>query len=794
MSAKPEINADDMVNIEINGVAMKAAKGSMIIHAADDANVYIPRFCYHKKLPIAANCRMCLVEVENVPKPLPACATPVNEGMKVFTNSDYAKKAQQGVMEFLLINHPLDCPICDQGGECELQDIAMGYGRSVSRFAEKKRIVKDKNIGPLIATEMTRCIHCTRCIRTIELVGGEKELGGMGRGTKTLIGTYIERSVNSEMSGNVIDVCPVGALTAKPSRFAARAWEMRSTAGIAGHDCIGSNINTHIRNKEIVRVVPAENEKINEVWISDRDRYAYEGLNSDSRLTTPMIKVNGEWQETDWNTALEEVVEGLRANNANIAGLMSPNVTTEEAFLMQKLLRDMGATSIDHRIGQQDFSDDGQASLASSLGSSIEALESIGAALLIGSNIRHDQPIASHRLRKAAANGAKVMLLNSIDFDINFPIAELVITHPSALATDLAAMVKVALEQSSSDAPDGINALINDVIVTDSHKDIVANLNKAGSSSVIIGAHAMALPDLSVIRQLAELLATLTNSQIGYLPRGANSVGASLAGAVPFAGVGGKEVSAGSNAVSMFETSASAYMLMNVEPEHDCINPVQATCALKAAEFVVCLSSFVSDAMRDYADVLLPTAPYSETSGTFVNAAGTWQRFSANCAPLGETRPAWKVLRVLGNLLDLNGYEYLSSEEVRAEVERDAGQVKLDNSQAWQCPSSLAAISNGIVRIADLPIYAVDSVVRRAAALQQTIHAASETIAMNQVTADKLSVSDATRVVVAQGDDEISGELNIDARIADDCVLVSSSTVLSSGLGSPYQTITVTKD
>jgi len=793
MSAKPEISADDMVNIEINGVAMKAAPGSMIIHAADDANIYIPRFCYHKKLPIAANCRMCLIEVEGVPKPLPACATPVSEGMKVLTSSDFAKQAQKGVMEFLLINHPLDCPICDQGGECELQDIAMGYGRSVSRFAEKKRIVKDKNIGPLIATEMTRCIHCTRCIRTIEEVGGDKELGGMGRGTRTLIGTYIERSVNSEMSGNVIDVCPVGALTAKPSRFAARAWEMRSTTGIAGHDCIGSNINTHIRDKEIVRVVPAENEKINEVWISDRDRYAYEGLNSDSRLSAPMIKVNGEWQETDWNTALEEVVEGLRANKANIAGLMSPNVTTEEAFLMQKLLRDMGATSIDHRIGQQDFSADGKAPLAPSLGSSIEALESVGAALLIGSNIRHDQPIASHRLRKAAANGANVMLLNSIDFDINFPIAQTIIAHSSAIATELAAIIKAAIDLTQASAPEGLASLIASVNVTESHKAIANNLNEAGSSSILVGTQAMALADFSVVSTLAAALAEMTGATLGYLPRGANSVGASLAGALPYAGIGGKEVSVGNNASSMFDTAASAYMLMNLEPELDCINPVQAMRALNAADFVVSLTPFVSDAMRDYADVLLPTAPYSETSGTFVNAAGTWQRFSANCAPLGETRPGWKVLRVLGNLLDLNGYEYLSSEEVRAEVERDAGQIKLDNKQVWQCPSSLGS-ANAVVRIADLPIYGVDNVVRRAEALQQTVHAASESIAMSQATADKLNIAGASQVVVAQGDDEVSGELVIDARIADDCVLISSSTVLSCGLGLPDQTITVTKD
>jgi len=793
MSAKPEINADDMVTIEINGVPMQAAKGSMIIHAADDANVYIPRFCYHKKLPIAANCRMCLIEVEGVPKPLPACATPVNEGMKVFTKSDFAKQAQKGVMEFLLINHPLDCPICDQGGECELQDIAMGYGRSVSRFAEKKRVVKDKNIGPLIETEMTRCIHCTRCIRTIELVGGDKELGGMGRGTNTLIGTYIERSVDSEMSGNVIDVCPVGALTAKPSRFAARAWEMRSTAGIAGHDCIGSNINTHIRNKEIVRVVPNENEKINEVWISDRDRYAYEGLNSQSRLTAPMIKVGDEWQETDWNTALEEVVEGLRGNKDSIAGLMSPNVTTEEAFLMQKLLRDMGATSIDYRIGQQDFSDDGGMPNAETLGSSIDALESVDAALLIGSNIRHDQPIASHRLRKAVTNGAKVMLLNTIDYDINYPIAETIVAHSGAIATELAGTVKAMLELTGQAAPAGLAGLIESVNTTESHKAIASNLNAASNSSVIIGTQAMALPDLATIRALAGLLAKLADANFGYLPRGANSVGARLAGALPFAGVGGKEVTTGKNAATMFDTPASAYMLMNVEPEHDCINPVQAMGAISAADFVVCLTPFMSDAMSEYANVMLPMAPYSETSGTFVNAAGTWQRFSANCAPLGDTRPAWKILRVLGNLLDLNGYEYLSSEEVRAEVERDSANMSTDNQMDWDYPTALSN-SDELVRISNLSIYETDNVVRRASALQQTTHVATDTININSATANKLNVADAARVVLGQGDDEVSGELKLDERIPDNCVMVSAATMLSSGLGAPCQAVTVTKD
>jgi len=793
MSAKPEINAEDMVNIEIDGVPVQAAKGAMIIHAADDANAYIPRFCYHKKLPIAANCRMCLVQVENVPKPLPACATPVAEGMKIFTNSEFAKKAQKAVMEFLLINHPLDCPICDQGGECELQDIAMGYGRSVSRFVETKRVVADKDIGPLIATEMTRCIHCTRCIRTLELVGGENELGAMGRGNRTTIGTYIENSVDSEMSGNVIDVCPVGALTAKPSRFAARAWEMRSAGGVAGHDCVGSNINTHTRNKEVVRVVPAENEQINEVWISDRDRYAYEGLNSESRLTSPMIKVNGKWQETDWNTALEEVVESLRASKDSIAGLMSPNVTTEEAFLMQKLLRDLGATSVDHRIGQQDFSDDGQAPAVQGLGFTVDAIEDLDAALLIGSNNRHDQPIASHRLRKAVEKGANVMLINSTDYDFNYPVAESIVVHPGAMATELAAVVKAMLEISQEQAPDGLAALIDSVAVTDNHRTIADNLKVAANSAVVIGTQAMAMANLSTLRQLAALLARLADASFSLLPRGANSVGATLAGAVPFAGVGGKEVNAGSSAAAMFDSPNTAYMLMNIEPERDCINPAQAMRALNSADFIVALTPYDSDAIRSYANVMLPTAPYSETSGTFVNASGTWQRFAANCSPRGETRPAWKVLRVLGNLLELNGYEYLSSEEVRAEVERDSANLIMDNQPSWQCPASLGN-ADELVRIGYLPIYGTDNVVRRSDALQQTVHAASEAVLMNAETANNLGITDATKVVVGQGDDEVSAPLSLDESLPTNCVLINSTTVTSSGLGAPYHAVTVMKD
>lgn len=793
MSAKPEISAEDMVNIEIDGVSMQARKGAMIIHAADDANIYIPRFCYHKKLPIAANCRMCLVEVENVPKPLPACATPVADGMKVFTRSEFAKKAQKSVMEFLLINHPLDCPICDQGGECELQDIAMGFGGSSSRFSEGKRVVADKNIGPLIATEMTRCIHCTRCIRTLELVNGESELGAMNRGNRTTIGTYIERSVNSEMSGNVIDVCPVGALTAKPSRFSARAWEMRTHSSIAGHDCVGSNIHVHTYNKKAVRTVPAENEAINEVWLSDRDRYAYEGLNSDTRLTTPMIKVGNEWQETDWNTALDEVVAGLRDQGEAIGCLVSPSATTEEAFLAQRLLRGLGSQNIDHRIGQQDFSDDGKLPLVPGLGCGIDDLESVNAALLIGSNIRHDQPIVSHRLRKAVANGGQLMLLNHVDYDINYPVSEKIITSPSTMTTELAAIVKAMLEITSESAPEGLAVLIDSVDVTDTHRAMADHLKVAENASIIIGMQAMAMPNLSALRALAALLARLAEASFGYLTRGANSSGASLAGALPYTDAGGQSAYSGLNAVQMMDEKLSAYILLNIEPERDCTNPAQARRALDNANFVVCMTPFVSDAMRDYANVLLPTAPFTETSGTFVNACGRWQRFAAACAPLGETRPAWKVLRVLGNLCELSGFEYLSSEEVRAEVERETNAVSMDNQLTWQCPAGLGSAGE-LVRIGDLPIYGSDNVVRRADSLQNTIHVASESAAMNAATAGQLGVSDAARIVLSQGDDEVSVELVIDERVPNNCVMLAASTSASSQLGAPYQAVTLTID
>ncbi|MGD8514402.1 MAG: NADH-quinone oxidoreductase subunit NuoG [Granulosicoccaceae bacterium] len=785
MSAKPDTNAD-MVTIEIDGVEMQAPKGAMIIEAADDANIYIPRFCYHKKLPIAANCRMCLVQVENVPKPLPACATPVNDGMKVFTRSEFARRAQKGVMEFLLINHPLDCPICDQGGECELQDIAMGYGSDVSRYSEQKRVVADKNIGPLIETEMTRCIHCTRCIRTIELVGGEPELGGMGRGDRLTIGTYIERSIDSEMSGNVIDVCPVGALTAKPSRFGARAWELRAHDGLSAHDCIGSNTEIHTWQGKIMRTVPAENEAINEVWLSDRDRYAYEGINSSDRLETPMIKRNGEWTTVDWSEALDAVADGLRAANGSIGALMSPSSTVEEAWLMQQLVRGLGSNNIDHRLRQQDFSADSHDPVAPVLGRGIEDLEHIDACLLIGSHISKDQPIAAHRLRKAANSGARIMMVSGADYTPNYPLAANIITSPANLVGELAAVAKALLEITREAEPQGLAGLLDGVEVNDTHRAIADRLKLGTNAIVVIGMQAMAHPQYAMLRQLASQIAGSADAGFGFLTQGANAVGMSLAGALPHQG-------AGLNAMQMLSTPQQAYVLFGIEPEHDCADPLTARKALDDADFVTVMTPFVTDEMRAYATVLLPVAPYSETSGTFVNAAGTWQSFAGSARPVGETRPGWKVLRVLGNSCELDGFDQLSSEEVLQDARNAIGDVTHDTRVDWQQPTTVAT-ETGITRISDMPSYGIDAVVRRATALQHTTHAARETARMNAATIARLGLADSKRVLVCEGDECASLELECDESVPDSCVALDATTEAAAKLGAAYNNVTVEQD
>jgi NADH-quinone oxidoreductase subunit G len=780
-----------MIQIEINGVPIKARDGAMVIEAADEAGVAIPRFCYHKKLSIAANCRMCLVEIDKAVKPLPACAIPITEGMKIFTNSPKALMAQKGVMEFLLINHPLDCPICDQGGECELQDVAMGYGRDLSRYQEKKRVIKDKDIGPLISTDMTRCIHCTRCVRFGQEVAGLMELGVTGRGEHLEIGTYIEKSMISEMSGNVIDLCPVGALTAKPSRYSVRPWEMSQHESIAPHDSIGSHLYLHIRDKNVMRVVPRDNETINEVWLSDRDRYSYEGLSSSDRLQFPMIRKEGVWQEVGWQEALDITVLGLRNTltqhgAGEIGALLAPSSTLEEIYLLQRLLRWIGCNNIDHRLRQMDFSDQDNCPPSPSLNHSIEELERLDATLLIGSNVRTEQPIAAHRLRKGAMRGSRVMCVNPVDYEFYFKVTEKIIVSPIDMVQALAGIIKALLLLDANHSVQGLDSLLAETECNDVHHRIAGHLKKAHKAAVLLGNLAITHHQLATLRSLAKLIAEISGAKVGYLPEAANSTGAWLAGALPHRTVAATVSEPGLNAHSMFDKGLKAYVLMGLEPELDCANPARAMKSLRAADFVVSLSAFHTPLMDTYAHVILPVATFAETSGTYVNLENRWQSFTGAVPPPGEARPGWKVLRVLGNLLDVPNFEYLTSEEVRDEVSSLLKKTSLTKLPHTQSPVSLISTSAALTRIADVPCYAIDPIVRRAASLQQTADAHPAAIYLNQHEAKQSGLSAGGRAVARQGDDQAILPIIIDDRIPNGCALIPAALPETASLGASF--------
>lgn len=778
-----------MVNIEIDGKKIEARDGVMVIEAADEVGITIPRFCYHKKLSVAANCRMCLVEVEKAAKPLPACATPVTDGMKVFTRSAKAISAQQGVMEFLLINHPLDCPICDQGGECELQDVAVNYGGDVSRFSEKKRVVKDKNIGPLVATEMTRCIHCTRCVRFCSEIAGVNELGATGRSEFMQIGTYIEKNLTSELSGNVIDLCPVGALTSKPYQYSARAWELKGHASIAPHDVVGSNITVHSRRDKVLRVVPRENETINESWISDRDRFSYEALNSEQRLHNPMVKNNGKWQETDWETALSYAVDKLNAIKSEqgvnkIGALVSASATTEELYLAQKLLRGMGSSNIDHRLRQNDFSDQQHTALYPSLGFSIENLEKIDSALLVGSHLRKEQPILNHRLRKAVINGGAVNVINPVAWKFNYELNNQLISTPADMVKELAAVLKAVDSSAAAN-------LTKAVDVTEQHNSIAEQLKNSDNAVIILGSMALNSPYQSALRGLAAQIAKATSATIAILPEAGNSAGAWLAGAVPHRSEAGEQSAPGLNVKEMLESNLSAYLLMGVEPESDCAQASAARSAMQNA-FVVSMSMFVDDEMLDYADVLLPIAPYTETSGSYVNTEGTWQSFTASVKGLAESRPAWKVLRVLGNLLSIEGFDYMSTDEVKDELLAAIADKQLQASTEWPLPGQLPMAEKELVRIAETAIYATDSIVRRAKALQETEDGKCS-LKLSQQEAGKLGLLDGELALVKQADSGIELAVVIDDAIPVGSVYINAGSKTTAGFGQAYAPVEVSK-
>jgi NADH-quinone oxidoreductase subunit G len=697
-----------MIEIELDGKKVDIVEGSMIMHAADKAGTYIPHFCYHKKLSIAANCRMCLVDVEKMPKPMPACATPVTQGMIVRTKSDKAIKAQQSVMEFLLINHPLDCPICDQGGECQLQDLAVGYGGSTSRYEEEKRVVFHKDVGPLISMEeMSRCIHCTRCVRFGQEIAGVMELGMSHRGEHAEIETFVGNTVDSELSGNMIDICPVGALTSKPFRYSARTWELSRRKSVSPHDSTGANLIVQVKNHKVMRVVPLENDAVNECWIADRDRYSYEALNSEERLKSPMLKQGGEWKSVDWQTALEYVANGLKQIKAthgasSIGALVSPHSTVEELHLAASLVKGLGSENIDYRLRNAEFE---VTPGARYLGTSIASLTQLQRVLVIGSNLRKDHPLFAQRIRQAVKMGCAVHVVSEQTVDWAMPIANTLISNASDWVQAIADIAAAIAAEKGVDAPVAGK-------VTPQSQAIAKSLLSGDRKAVLLGNAAAHSAKASSLLSLANWIGSQTGATVGYLTEAANTVGAQWVGALP-----GQN---GLNAGQMLSGALKAVLLLNTEPAFDSAQGAVSALNLLKAEMVVTLSPFKAN--LDISDVLLPIAPFTETSGTFANAEGLLQSFHAVVKPLAETRPAWKVLRVLANLLQLPGFDFESSQAVLQHVSRgEVGAIphsELNNTTNAQIDLSVVL---GTPNTAS--IYQLDSIVRRATSLQLTADA-----------------------------------------------------------------------
>lgn len=783
-----------MVEIEIDGKKVSVPAGSMVMDAANKLGTYIPYFCYHKKLSVAANCRMCLVDVEKAPKPLPACATPVSAGMVVRSNSENAIKAQKGVMEFLLINHPLDCPICDQGGECQLQDLAVGYGASSSRYEEEKRVVFHKSAGPLVAMEeMTRCIHCTRCVRFGQEIAGVMELGMLGRGEHSEITAFVGKTVDSELSGNMIDLCPVGALTSKPFRYTARNWELSRRKSVSPHDGLGANLIVQVKNNKVMRVLPLENEAINECWLSDKDRFSYEGLNSAERLTQPMIKQGGEWQTTDWQTALEYVAHGLRnikhEHGADaIAALATPHSTLEELALLQKLVRGIGSENIDFRLRQSDFTLG--AKIKPWLGMSIAEFAQLEQVFVIASFLRKDHPLLAARLRSAVKKGATLSILHASDDDLLMPVQNKMILPPSLWLMALGEIMVAVAQLKGMATPSGFENITPSVAAKNTATSLLSGEQKA----ILLGNSAVQHPQASQLHAIAEWIAQQTGAKLGYLTEAANTVGAYLANALP-----GNQ---GANASQAFTQARKAYLLLNTEPELDCAQPQVARAALDKAEMVVAFSAYQQG--HDYADVLLPIAPYTETSGTFVSCEGRAQSFNGTVKPLGEARPAWKVLRVLGNLLQLDGFNYDTSEQIRNEVlgienASDISGNEIDVSNQLNNIAKLAVRiptnSNlqNLERIADVPIYFADAIVRRATSLQKTQDAKPPKVWMCAALMQQLNVVAGDKVSVQQGEGSAVLRVGLDDSLPKNVLKVAAAHPSTMMLGAMFGTLNVKK-
>lgn len=754
-----------MLEIEIDGKQVQVADGATVMDAAAKAGVYIPHFCYHKKLSIAANCRMCLVQVEKAPKPLPACATPVTAGMKVWTHSELAVKAQKGVMEFLLINHPLDCPICDQGGECQLQDIAVGYGGTRSRYQEEKRVVADKNLGPLVETDMTRCINCTRCVRFTQEIAGRMELGQAFRGEHAEIMPFLERTLDTELSGNVIDLCPVGALTSKPFRYSARTWELSRRRSVSPHDSLGSNLIVQVKHDRVKRVLPLENEALNECWISDKDRFSYLALNSEDRLEKPMKKQAGGWVPCDWQEALEMLASKLKEAAAadasrSVAAWASPHSTFEELYLLQKLVRALGSEQIESRLRRSDFRNDAHRRGAPWLGMKVAEVGELDRLLVVGSFLRKDAPLLAQRVRQAAKKGLKVNVIGSVAEDWQLTIHNRATVAPLAITHFLAQVLKAVCELkgvSSDLAADNAN---------DAAQSIARSLASGRKVAIWLGNAAEQHAQADDIARLAAEIAQLLDARFGFIGEAANSVGAHLAKAV-------------SQVREQSPQTAAVQLLWNAEPSFDFADAAAIRTALQSAQFRVMCSPFRPqlDADLELFDLLLPIAPFTETSGTFINCEATAQSFHAVCKPFADTRPGWKVLRVLGNLLHLAGFEQNDSQAVRDEALAESPIAEsLDNSIGeLPAAAAIAVDPNAVQRIADIPIYFADPLARRSAALQATQDAQAPRLRLSAATAAKLGLADGGRARVRDGAATVELDVVVDDRVADGCVWMSAA-------------------
>jgi NADH-quinone oxidoreductase subunit G len=750
MSAQPATPnaAPDTVSIEIDGKPVVARKGSMIIESTDREKIPVPRFCYHEKLSIAANCRMCLVDVEKSPKPVPACATPVMDGMKIYTRSKRALDSQRNVMEFLLLNHPLDCPICDQGGECELQDVAMGYGRSVSRYTERKRVVPDEDLGPLIETEMTRCIHCTRCIRYSTEIAGTPELGGMGRGEHLEIGTFIGRSLTSEMSAGVIDVCPVGALTNKVFRYRARAWELQARPAIGYHDAIGGNLFLHVRRGEALRAVPRDNEAINECWSADRDRFAHQGLAAADRAKKPMIKRDGQWHECGWEDALAAAVAALRAVPASDwAVLAGPATSCEEGLLLKQLAAGLGINALDHRLRQLDFSDDAGRGPAG-FGAPLADYQTAGAILILGSNPRHEAPLLAHRIRKAQLRGGVVHAINTYDYDFHFALKSRQLCNAPGLVHAALRLVAAAQQLDGAPAaPEALARLLVGVEVGTAERAIVADLQQSPSARLLLGLDAVRHPQASILRAAARQIAAATDAVYDELPDGANAAGLARIGLTPMDAAG--------NARAAIERPRRGYVLYGAEVPEDVALGELARKALAGADQVIAFSSFITDALKSVATIILPLALTPETEATLINAEGRMQRLPPATRAPGDARPGWRILRVLGEQLGVTGFDFAGYDQLVERVD-----AALATTPTGSGPLTLASVPTAAAMALTrrLPIYAVDGVIRRCAALQQS--------PLGEQPGAELHPEDALRIGVGQNGKARLGDLELPVRLS----------------------------